>query len=89
METVLWSRAQEFATAEPSGWRHRTLERPFCFLVGEEVCCVICWISVFLWSIKMAEKADNVYMAKLAEQAERYDGNNVIFGVIFFDSLVR
>ena len=26
----------------------------------------------------MAEKEDSVYMAKLAEQAERYDGNNLI-----------
>ena len=25
-------------------------------------------------SIKMADREDNVYMAKLAEQAERYDG---------------
>jgi hypothetical protein len=24
--------------------------------------------------IKMADREDNVYMAKLAEQAERYDG---------------
>ncbi len=30
----------------------------------------------------MADREDNVYMAKLAEQAERYDGM-VIFLIIF------
>jgi len=32
----------------------------------------------------MADREDNVYQAKLAEQAERYDGNYLNFTIILF-----
>lgn len=30
----------------------------------------------------MSERENNVYMAKLAEQAERYEGEEIVFGAI-------
>lgn len=32
----------------------------------------------------MAEREDNVYKAKLAEQAERYDGEHTFYIFIYF-----
>lgn len=32
----------------------------------------------------MADREDNVYMAKLAEQAERYDGLNLLYNLFRF-----
>ena len=32
----------------------------------------------------MGEREDNVYKAKLAEQAERYDGKSFFFDILLF-----
>lgn len=32
------------------------------------------WVVWVIWTLRMADREDNVYQAKLAEQAERYDG---------------
>lgn len=40
----------------------------------QNITSFICGFIDFTWTSAMADREDNVYQAKLAEQAERYDG---------------